>query len=446
MLLLSVTFGVVLIVICLFMQKVTKCFSMFSIPGLAFIFVFLWHGWYVPVFLFTGRLAALSLNDALRLRFFAVLSLMYICFLFGIMFMKALLHFKSDEVLQYGRKRIIHDLKATRSLLYIILAGMITLTLYFLLRTSASPIAYIKYAGETELLSHLRNQVTAGPTLDYLFGIGRFVIFPLVTLAFIGIAKYERTLKSKLIALMAFITTSVALISTLHKGDVFPFLAMVIVFLWLYKGKLQYPLKKLALIGVTFVLLASGIYAAYYGISLAGGFYALFSRITTGPNYSLALHLMYFPDKFGFLHGGSIGVLNRIFGNEHFLSLGVLVARARGHSTGSFNAAFFTGLWADFGYPGVIIGSFLLGAYLQWLQIWLVRSAKSLSNLALFAYLLITVYYLANVSIYPSLLTFGLVSGPIFMLLIQFLNDILRSVKVSPSAQIREASSVEGET
>ena len=446
MLLLSVTFVVELVVLLLAMHKTTRCFSTISIPGLAFIFLFLWHGWYVPVFLFTGRLAELSLNNALRLRFFAVLSLMYISFLFGIMFMKGLLHFKSVEVLQYGRKRIIHDLKATRSLLYIILAGMIALTLYFLLRTSASPIAYIRYAGETELLKQLRNQVGGGSTIDYLFGIGRFVIFPLVTLAFIGIAKYERTLRSKLVALIAFTTTSVALISTLHKGDIFPFLAMVIVFLWLYKGEVRYSFKKLALIASTFILFASGIYAAYYGISLAGGFCALFSRITIGPNYSVALHLMYFPDKFGFLHGGSIGLFNRILGNKNFLPLGVLVARARGIPNCSFNAAFFTGLWADFGYPGVIIGSFLLGAYLQWLQIWLIRSVKSLSNLALFAYLLIAVYYLANVSIYPSLLTFGLVSGPIFVLSIRFLAEILRSAKVSPSAQIREASSVEGET
>jgi len=416
---------------------------MFSIPGSAFIFVFLWHGWYVPVFLLNGHLAELTLNNALRLRFFAVLSLMYIFFFLGIVFVKELLHFKSNEILEYNRKRVIHDLKVSYPLLYAILAGMIVLTFYFLLKTPASPIAYIRYAGKTELLRQLRSQVGRGTTIDYLFGIGRFVIFPLVTLAFIGIARYERTLKAKLVSSAAFVTTSVALVSTLHKGDIFPFLSMVIVFLWLYKGKVRYPLKKLILIACTFILLASGIYAAYYGTSLIGGFRALFSRITVGPNYSVALHLMYFPDKFGFLYGRSIGLLNRILGNKNFLPLGLLVAQARGIPNSSFNAAFFTGLWADFGYIGVIIGSFLLGVYLQWLQVWLVRSTKSITRVALFAYLLITVCWLANVSIYPALLTFGLVSGPLFILSIQFVTDILRSAKVDSKSRNAETCPTE---
>ncbi len=446
MLLLSMTFVVELIVILFAMHKITRCFSTVSIPGLAFIFVFLWHGWYVPVFLLNGRLFNLTLSNALRLRFFAVLSLMYIFFFIGVIFMKEVLHFNLRETVKYRQKPLFNDLKSGYPVLYIILAGMIILTLYFLLRTPASPIAYIQYAGETGLLRQLRNQIRTGATTDYLFGIGRFVIFPLVTLVFIGIAKYERTMKAKIIALIAFTTTSVALVSTLHKGDLFPFLAMVIIFLWLYRGKIQYPLIRLALIVGAFILLASGIYASYYDTSLLSGSHALFSRVTVGPNYSLALHLMYFPDKFGFLYGGSIGLLNRILGNKDFLPLGVLVAHARGIPRASFNAVFISGLWADFGYPGVIIGSFLLGVYLEWLQIWLVRSAKSISNLVLFAYLLVAVYYLANVSIYPSLITYGLLSGPIFILLIQFLAAVLRSAEVGLGSKGPEAFPAERET
>jgi len=445
MLLLSITFATELLLICFFMQKCTGCFSMFSIPGSAFIFVFLWHGWYVPVFLFNGQLAGITLDSALKLRFFVVLSLMYIFFFLGISFAKGALQFKLSEVSKYGRMPVVHNLKANYPILYAILAGMMLLTFYFLVKTPASLLAYIQYAGQTELLRQLRNQVGMGAAMDYIFGIGRFVIFPIVTLVLIGMARYEGTLKLKAISLVAFITTSVALFGTLHKGDVFPFLAMVIFFLWLYKGKVRYPLKKLTLFAFIFILCVSAIYGAYYGISLRGGFHQLFSRITVGPNYSLALHLMYLPDKFGFLHGRSIGLLNRIVGNKDFLSLGVLVGRARGHTSGSFNAAFFSGLWADFGYAGVIIGSFLLGAYLQWLQVWLVRSTKSITKLALFAYLLLTVYYLANVSIYPCLLTFGLVSGPIFILLIQFLNDILRGARVGSKPKSQKAFPVESE-
>jgi len=418
---------------------------MFSIPGSAFIFVFLWHGWYVPVFLFNGQLAGITLDSALKLRFFIVLSLMYIFFFLGVSFAKGALQFKLSEVSKYGRMPVVHNLKASYPLLYAILAGMVALTFYFLVKNPASLIAYIQYAGQTELLRQLRNQAGMGATLNYIFGIGRFVIFPLITFIFIGIARYEGTLKIKVISLVAFITTSAALFGTLHKGDVFPFLAMVLFFLWLYKGKVRYPLKKLALFAFIFILCVSAIYGAYYGISLSGGFHQLFSRITIAPNYSLALHLVYFPDKFGFLYGRSIGLLNRIWENKDFLSLGVLVARARGHSTGSFNAAFFTGLWADFGYTGVIIGSFLLGVYLQWLQIWLIRSTKSITKLALFAYLLLAVYYLANVSIYPCLLTFGLVSGPIFIRLIHFLNDILLGDRVRSKPKSQKAFPVESE-
>ena len=101
--------------------------------------------------------------------------------------------------------------------------------------------------------------------------------------------------------------------------------------------------------------------------------------------------------------------------------------------SGSANAAFIGYFYVDFGLPGVFIGSFLTGVLVQFIQVVLTRSRKTVILLAVYAFLIYAFFNLSSLAVSTILLT----GGVIMVFILYFAMRAMESVftrAVSPGA------------
>jgi hypothetical protein len=121
--------------------------------------------------------------------------------------------------------------------------------------------------------------------------------------------------------------------------------------------------------------------------------------------------------------GGSSGLLNSVFGREisdEDIPERFIPILYRGTTyVSSWNAAFIGTAWADFGYPGVILESFLVGLLLQGYASWFARAGKTALVMGTQVGLIIAATRVSEVSLTVSLLTYGLLSTFVLYLLVK---------------------------
>jgi len=422
--LLSLIFVLELIFFILAMHYMTKFFSVISIPGLAFLFLFINHGYYIPVILLKGQIfGPLDLNDDLKLKLFLSLSLMYVFFITGIALVKFLFRFRIGEIVAYAKKPILR-----KKNIYPALFLFLLLTILFFYSVSQEMnllerfATYFSNFGQSETIKQLRANsgiaLSQSGIVGALWGWSLYVFFPLITLTILGVFFTEKKLIFGILGFLAAAMTSAALFSGLHRANILVFWIMIVFSVWIFKGELIYKKTKLLMLSSIIILCGALLYLFTYNVSLTEAVYFVFNRFTEVTNFAWILHLKYFPDYYDFLWGRDIGLLSSVMGWD-YVSSPQLIANTFGAKDANFNALFISGLWVNFGYFGIIIGSFLVGAYLQWLQIWIIRSPRTLTRMALFGYLSIEVFYLANISVFPVLFSFGLATAPLFILVIE---------------------------
>lgn len=435
--LLSVIFSLGLILIAFLMHYFTKCFSAISIPGLAFIFLLVVEGIYIPVILLKDKIYGLSAIDQdLKIKIFLTLGLMYIFYTAGVIFLSLIARFKTKELLVYEKKPLVPQKTVYPIVLFLL---FLALSFVYYISVESGTISrfeiYFSSFGQSDLINQMRADFGVGLSelgfAGYFWGISLFVFFPLISLILIALTQTEKRFFIKIFALIAFLMTSFALFSGLHRAPLVHFWVMTSVSILLFKGKLFYQKKKLIPLLILAIFFGSLMYVFTYGVSLGTGIYYLYNRFTEGANLAWILHLQYFPETYGFLWGRDIGLLSRIMGWD-YVSSPQLIAETYGAQGANFNALFISGLWVNFGYFGIIIGSFLLGVYLQMLEIWLLRSLRTPTRMALLGYLCFNVWYLANISIFPALFSFGLLTAPLLIITIEAMRYFLRRTFIHP--------------
>jgi len=90
---------------------------------------------------------------------------------------------------------------------------------------------------------------------------------------------------------------------------------------------------------------------------------------------------------------------------------------------GSYNAMFVGEAWADFGYYGVAVESFLLGIGLAVADLWVLSKGKSAEGVAAIVSIICGMVVLSASALQTSLFSGGI-------LLIPFLAIVLRSVRL----------------
>ena len=428
---LSIIFLLFMILVCFLMQRLTRCFTVISIPGMTFIFLFLYHGWYIPILLLRDHIdefAPIYLDNALKYRLFYSLVVMYGFFVSGIAFTKKIFNFETEEIIDYGRRETISN-KGIYPTIILVFVVMMVFGVYYVTTTNVLPrlIEYFSSIGDENVIRILRQEANPEERglAGYLFGWVIWVFLPLLSLILLSLSIPKRKMVFKTLALVSIITTMVLGLSVASKYPTVHFVTTLLFFILIWKGRIRVIDNKVVFIVV--ILLVYSVSTSLYYIavgSVGNALYLVWVRLFQGPNYALLLHLKYFPDVINFLGGRDIALLSKIMGWEYVSSPGLLASLAFG-KVGNANAAFISGLWVNFGYLGIVLGSFLLGVYLCWVQIWLVRRPKTVTNVVLYSYLCVQVWHLANVSMFPALFAFGIGSAPLFVRIFEIMSDIV---------------------
>ncbi len=180
------------------------------------------------------------------------------------------------------------------------------------------------------------------------------------------------------------------------------------------------------LIGLLGLLVPSLIYPLLQGKSGAeGASYALemlWRRITWVPSYTAALYYEAFGNTIPFLGSSSNRFLAYLAGEtpRHAAAL-VNSDYLRATEGGLVNAPFFASFYADWGMPGTIVGSLLVGIICGCLQSFFERQRQDLSTTAIRAVVLLGTAQLMLSNFYATAFGRGFLSVPLLF----FVYDLL---------------------
>jgi oligosaccharide repeat unit polymerase len=419
-------------------QKETSFLSRVTIPGFGFLLILLPHGLYIPFLLTEDVVDFVPLTENLKVRLVIFLCVAYFSFWFGLLAANRISKFSSSEFNEFERKPI-----AASPNLYIpvgILAAItLGLLIWYIPTAMSDPYQFLYYfSGEANygvITSARQNYGVENSGVDYLYGLTRHVISPLITTISIAIAYNGR---KKIWWLMGGGCACVYILQnlyTLHKVHLIQTLVIAVLFVRMLRGNLRWSIAGSLALGLCAWLLMGIMYMRLYSEELGPSLGVSLDRVFEAPNVGLALYLEHYPDSEDFLYGWGIGLINRLSGHA-FVPVDQMLFQISTGKAGTFDAMFASDLWVNFGYPGVVLGSFLLGLYLEFLQIKLVRWKKTPLTVGLMGFMLLSVWSLVDVGVFRALLTFGVLLGPIIALAIYWFSFSSRQSSNQPGSQL----------
>lgn len=178
------------------------------------------------------------------------------------------------------------------------------------------------------------------------------------------------------------------------------------------------PLRRLALLATGALVIAVVYYRAIFGEALTTeeGLQSFFLRIVRVPAEVAYYYYAIFPDLLPYQGGQTIHFLATVlsgFLDVQFFDVDNFIFRTifpYGIASGSANAVFVAYLWVDFGWAGVLVGTVLLGGFVQVLETSL-GDRRDVWTIALRAYLVIAVTLFHTSSIPVVLVTDGIIVG-----------------------------------
>lgn len=159
-------------------------------------------------------------------------------------------------------------------------------------------------------------------------------------------------------------------------------------------------------------------------------------RLLDDPARQLYSYFEVVPEYLDYLCGSTISFVARFRGETAFNLTNYVALHdnpsliARGLTSASANAAFVGDLHANFGVGGVLAGGFLAGFVMQGMQIFLLRQPKTISNLAIYSFVMYGFWFINLSALQTTLLSGGIVFVFMLALLIRIVEAILN---ISPS-------------
>ena len=202
---------------------------------------------------------------------------------------------------------------------------------------------------------------------------------------------------------------------TLAKSPVAAIFLTLALFLYYYRGG---ALSRKAIV-VAFVLIlffplvvVLGVYQGT-NVGVWTALKAIGSRLFYVPAEVLYYYFEVFPNHVGYLHGRSIDKLAWLLHMRFFDTASYVghygFSGPEALETVSANASFIGNLYADFGLLGVLFGSMLAGAIMQWLHIYLIRCRKTFLTLATYAFMVFAFWDLHSTALPIVLATDGVI-------------------------------------
>jgi oligosaccharide repeat unit polymerase len=414
------------------MQRVVRVFDLqqMTIPG--FWYLTFLATMYLPSLLIVfARASPEPLNPVgypfriyagphLALLLFAVNSIL-ITVPLGIALAEGLLRFRADEIRDYFAARVDEerDHQARMAAYALVIAAALAASALYIIdvasRVGTVPLLELFRLHGTSLAQlRIGSLVALDSPRRYLYAIVIGTVYPLLTAATLGHALHTRT---RGWLLLFFCTLSAgafsAAVST-ARGDVAVILTVSFALWYLYLGglvKRKFLLFALAAVSV-FPIVVS---IAMYRIGVLDALRIIGIRLFYTPAYVQYLYFQVVPAQLPWLHGRTSPTLAWLTGQRYFnmqahvMRIPYPHAAAHTMTSGPFIGDFYV----NFGIPGVLAGGVLAGVIMGAIQVWLVRRPKTVTNLAVYAFLL---YAFWTLSVKP--LPVVLWSGGVFFALL----------------------------
>jgi oligosaccharide repeat unit polymerase len=391
--------------------KVSKGFSLahITITGYAFLA-------YVIIINIPSLIVVLGdiQNPVLLLLWKAIQGSTFL-FALGVVYSNLLFKLNDEEVADFFNRPIKFDayegvfLKIAQ---YGLILSIVIMGFYFYKYWGRVPLFYlVTHPGDTLAITLLRedtSKVSLRFWEGYLIEWGRALILPtLMSMSFViwrlGKQKRWRNWFILYLALAVFFAS----LSTAKFPVVMVFVILTVTYLAMAGTK--EILKKTPLFIILIFLYPLFERMLKYSVGFWDAVtFILWERIFVVPIEALTPYFEYFPLLDGYLGGRSIRLLSLILGKTYFNTANYVYI-LKGTSpidTGLANGAFIGNLYADFGMTGVLIGAFLIGFFLQWVQITFFRREKNVFSVAIYAFFVVLFMKIAIVP-FPSLLLGG---------------------------------------
>jgi|GEM_PF-3454453 len=166
-------------------------------------------------------------------------------------------------------------------------------------------------------------------------------------------------------------TELLARFATLHRSPAIFLLAML-----LLASRRRVGINTRTAVGLAPILGLIFIFISFYtsfidGQDFSYGAEAVWDRIVLAPNFGLWNYFEVFPAIAPHTGGGNINVVNQLFMGGAVIPANLYIPSiVYGVSGASWNAVFIADLWADFGWPGMIIGPLVIAAILRLLDVY----------------------------------------------------------------------------
>jgi uncharacterized protein (DUF983 family) len=334
----------------------------------------------------------------------------------GFLLCNLVLNFKPREIKTYLEKDICSPKhEPGTGVIYAVLL-MMSFGVAGLYLTQVQHIALIemlKNPGAWEYYTDVRLEsfVALKSSLVFAYAQLRGMLFPFLMASSLGYYLFSR--KGQWLAI--FIVTSLAGLGfaslDASKGPVAIVIIIIGFFFYLYKGgRVKFSAAPFWFVVIlafpVFILMTAG--GAHGWQDLQGVLQNLNWRIFESNPAVAYKYFEIFPDEIAFLHGRSIQKVAILMG-EPYVDTGVIVFRhfwssyQEGNSAGG---AFFARFYSDFGMSGVLAGGVLTGLVLQGVQVLILRRRKTIAWLAVYSFVMYTVWAINGESL-PSVLLGG---------------------------------------
>lgn len=406
-------------------QRMTRCFTRLNIFTLFSVFLLLRHGITVP---FDERVNperwAIPLSPYTLPRFYLALALMYLMLLVGIyagrkLFGAAQLSPEKFRT-EMRARRLPHGINPPVFIAVVLIAVAVVITHSWGSGISLTDL----FSGELSALDYraarddfgLATNYTGGPLLR-LAAIARFGAFPLLIGTLFFLMDYGWFWRG-LFATVLGVGMNTGLLSGQKSPAVYLLLGVAVAF-YLRRGRLKLYVtdwRLWALGGFGLLVILPYLYRLQYPqFDYLTAVNATFYRLTSEPDRALQLYFQFYPEIQPFMWGGSSGLLNAVLGRaispdlapERFIAVYYLGTRY----LNTWNAAFVGTAWADFGYPGVVIESLIVGLLLQGYASWFARAHKTALVMGTQVALIMAAIRLSEVTLTAAFLTYGLLSS-----------------------------------
>jgi len=278
-------------------------------------------------------------------------------------------------------------------------------------------------ARDPRMLKQFRTDFAGANPYAYSGTLVNNLFAPILLLTALNVGRATGRLMWRATALCLFILLVFTSTAALNKAPI-ALVFLLLILNWYFS---QEPGKGrrvwiLALALVMSVGLVMGGYYVTYDVARGEALEATFTRLMIIPLVCVQGFLYVYPSIIDFNYGLGVGLVARIAGVTDYVSPPVAVGEIISGRNVCADAIWSTELWAAFGYPGVIIGGFLVGAGLVWADRHCLSKPRGPTSVALYAFMVVTGVRLPEFSIFTALLSGGLgLAIPLVTLLEGFL-------------------------